>query len=176
MATRWIEIGRVRSVNPARRELRVRAARRHAHELDAPQAVRVQIHGAEPVRCVVESVRPAGGEFVMRLAPGVLRDTVAEMKSAALVLAPDELSPRPEGAVHASDLIGVQVYEEGQTAPLGRVTAAYETNANEVLEIERDSGGTVLLPFIDALVASVDLDREVLVVRDIGPHVAVDED
>lgn len=70
--------------------------------------------------------------------------------------------PEPDGYYHV-DLIGLGVVDRAG-APIGRVRAVLDLPAGDVLEIERDDGGELLLPFTRAVVPSVDLEAGVIVV------------
>lgn len=75
-----------------------------------------------------------------------------------------------KGEYYWSDLIGLQVIGIKQgvdNTPLGTVDALMETGANDVLVVQAlpegsTSGKKHLIPFIDGVIVSVDLDTKVL--------------
>lgn len=175
MAESELEIGRVRSTNPARRELRVAPALGREREFAGREWVRVVLQDRTEMRCRVADLRPGTGGFIMTLASGVTRDNVARMKGASVMIGLDEQNPRPDDAHHVSELVGLEVFDEAGEC-LGMVTEAYSAGANNVIEIERPGGGTMRLPAIEQVIAAVDVERGALVVRDIAPYVVEDED
>lgn len=169
-----IQIGAVLAVNPARRQLRVRPFPGRQKEFEALEWMRIRpVQGGE-LRCRVEALSAGGGLVRVVLKPGVTRDSVATMKGAAVVLLPEECKARqrPDALVTA-DLVGLDIVD-ARGAVLGVVTGLIESPANDVLEIEKTQGGTMLLPAIEEVIRSVDWETGKIKVGDIAPF-AVDE-
>lgn len=168
------EAGHVSSVNPARREVRIRTER--AHHFLGPAWIDFVLEDASAMRCKVAAARAMqSGAVMVTLSAGTPCDTVARMKGAA-VLAPPEDGPSMDAAeMRPAGLIGLEVYDEAG-GRLGRVAAAYETGANGVIEIARSGGGTMILPVIKPVVAGIDWERGALRVRDIAPYKVEDAD
>lgn len=162
------------SVNAARRELRVKPYPAFAGEFDRMKWVRlVPTEGAE-VRCKVEAVQKTAEGVIVRVMPGVTRDTVARLKAAAVVVRREELQPRKPGEIDAAALVGMTIVE-ANGARLGKVTAAYETPAHTVAEIERPDGGAFLLPMVAEVLVRVDWEQGTIAVNDIGPYAVENE-
>jgi 16S rRNA processing protein RimM len=170
MACEWIEIGKVRSVNPARRELRVQPFPAHDHEFESLERIRVRKGAAPPLRCRVLSMDRTGSEIRLRLSPGVSTDRVAAMKGGTVVLAAEEQHAPPEETVPVPDLLALDVFDD-TGAQLGTVTGVCEAPANDVIVIRKPDGGEILLPLVEAVVRGIDLDARRMHVGDIGPHV-----
>ncbi len=167
-----MQIGTVRSVNPARREVRVEPLASRVHEfedLDWIRALPIQHTAGTPLpKRRVAAVRDAG-LVVITLVPGVSRDAVAKMKGCVLVVAANELRPRPEGCWEARELVGMKV-TGADGMPLGHVADAFSTGANDVLVIEAPDGASLSLPVIEETVAKVDLARGEIVLGEIEAH------
>lgn len=173
MLDETVTIGAVTSVNPARRELRVAIRRGRESAFDSPGWLRFVLKDGRDLRCKVAGVRGGEGERIVSLAPGATRDAVAAMMGARIVV--------PRGGVARSgdefdpeELIGFDVVE-AQGRSIGRVTAVFETPAHDVLEIEKESGGVLLVPRVDEAIAAFEWDDRRLVLRDLDAF-AVDED
>lgn len=93
---------------------------------------------------VVESKR-SGGRVVIRLDADVERGATLSVPRSAL-------PPPGENEYYVSDLIGLEVEEEGGR-PLGRVTAVQPYEANDVLELD----SALALPLVEDCVLEVDL-------------------
>jgi len=174
MAEPRIRIGSVCSVNAARREVRVDPVAAYQGAYTAMQWVRILSPKGAEVRCKVTASKAHGDVVILSLAPGVARDTVAQMKGAAVVAISGEVKAR-QGSLHAEDLLGMNIVEENG-AVLGVVTEAYTGGANDAIEAQRPDTSTFLLPLIEELVVRVDWDKGTVVVRDITPFVVTDED
>ncbi len=115
---------------------------------EAPErfATGARVYVGREAATVVEAKR-SGGRLVVRL------DRAAP-RGAALELPVEELPPPEEDSFYVFRLVGLRVEDEGGEA-LGRVRAVEPGVANDVLLL--DSG--LALPFVEACVRAVDLDR-----------------
>jgi 16S rRNA processing protein RimM len=100
----------------------------------------------------VVGARRAGGRPVIRLAGETPRGTALEVER-------ESLPPTGEDEYYAFELVGLDVFEEGDR-PLGRVVAVLPGVANDSLELE----GGALLPLVGECVRDIDLEtRRILV-------------
>ena len=171
MAKRRTEVGYVRSVNPARRQLRVTVTPGRVDDLSGVKWILLVLSDGSELRCRVEAVesRPdRPGEFAVVLAPGVTRDTVAMIRNAAVVTDSDS-DETSDGNYTPSDLLGLSVVDSAGLS-LGTVTKMYCTGANNVIEIAKCDGGALLAPVIDPVIARVDIEGKFLVLGDYAPY------
>ncbi len=173
MAETWLEVGRVRSTNTRAREVRVSV--RSGYEYVFPPLEWIRFHrGAdEPLRCKVTKVRIDGDVAIVGLAPGISRDIVGLLRSATVLMLEDELPPRPGHQFRVRDLLDYRVLLPDGTV-LGIINEVFEGPANDAFAVERPDGGQSILPAIDAVIESVDLERREMRVGDIGPYVVED--
>lgn len=164
-----MEIGSVSSVNPARRELRIDAERGYKRALAELEWIRLIPRGGKELRCRVAKVKTASGVIVVTLVAGVLRDTVAGLKGAAVVARPEELKEPAQEELTFLDTVGFEVIGPDGLR-IGTLTDVIETPAHAVLEIEGDDGHSVLVPAIEEVVAGIDWERERVVVHDLAPY------
>ena len=98
----------------------------------------------------------AHGDAYVVLLEGVSDRNQAEALKGALVGAPRDRLPQPaQDEFYWADLIGLEVVNEAGVV-LGRVHGLIETGANDVLQVRDDQGEERLLPFVDAVIRSVD--------------------
>lgn len=161
-----VRAGVVRSVNPARRELRIGPHAAHAHEFECRDWLHVVPKDGTELRCRVKAMRRHGGEVIAVLTPGVPRDTVALLKGAEVVFSADECTAAPDAAWDVNEWLGWQVIGT-DGAPIGIVAEAYATKANAAFAVQRVNGGGVTLPAIPEVVMEIDRERGVLRVTDI---------
>ena len=113
---------------------------------------------------VVEDVRPFKGGFIVRF--DVISDrTAAELWRDRYLLAPaSELTPPDEGEIYVHELVGMHVLlTSGE--PLGEVAQVYELPLGLALAVRRPEGTSVVLPFQENVVRTVDRARRQLVVE-----------
>jgi 16S rRNA processing protein RimM len=104
------------------------------------------------------------GVVLVSIAGVTTRDQAEAMKGMRLYVDRASLpAPEPEEFYHA-DLIGLPA-ELPDGSPLGKVAAVHEYGAGDSLEILRETGETVMLPFTKACVPVVDLNAGKLVVE-----------
>jgi len=171
----WIRIGSVRSVNPARRQLRVTPESGCVAAFEGMESVRAVSCDGQMVRWRVAAVDVASSGVILELAPGVTRDSVAGMKGAAIVLTREEWHARSGGVYVVTDLVGMAVVDT-EGGRVGVVLDAFTTPAHDIVEVERQGGGRLFLPVVDEVVVQVDLGKGVLVVGEIAPYAVYDED
>ena len=91
------------------------------------------------------------------------RDAAARLTNTRLYVAREKLPPAGEDEFYLADLIGALAVD-GAGAALGRVRAVHDYGAGTSLEIEREGGDSMLIPFTRAAVPEVDLAAGRLVV------------
>lgn len=172
MTPRRADIGVVRSVSPARREIRVTPLAGAENLFDRLGLVEVVLADKVVLRCRIQEIRDETGGKILTLSPGVPRETVARMKGATI-----EAAAEPEAeqqAYKVEELNGLTVLDK-TGAVIGTVTSLYSAGGNDAIEVTRPGGGTILLPVIEQVIAAVNVERGEIIVNDIAPY-AVEED
>jgi 16S rRNA processing protein RimM len=113
---------------------------------------------------VIRALRPAREEFIAALEGISDRTTAERLKGCLLHVARDRLPPAGEDEVYVSDVIGLPVYRKDGSL-LGEVAAVADYGAGDLLEIRSDDRrGTILIPFVAAMVPEVDVANRRIVV------------
>jgi 16S rRNA processing protein RimM len=84
------------------------------------------------------------------------RDQAEALKGVKLYVARAALPKPKRGEYYIADLVGLAAVNRDGTR-LGRVSEVLNYGAGDVLEIARDDGTTLLLPFADRMVPEVDI-------------------
>jgi 16S rRNA processing protein RimM len=113
---------------------------------------------------VVRPVGRAKGVVIATIAGVADRDAAERLKGMRLYVARDKLPAPGEEEYYHADLIGLAAVLRDGT-PLGRVRAVHEYGAGDSLEVVRESGATVMVPFTRAAVPEVDLAAGRLVIE-----------
>ena len=117
--------------------------------------------GQQPVT-VVDS-RDAQGYVYITLKGFRDRASVDKFRHALLQVPETDLAPLPEGEYYRFQLIGLEVVTKDGT-PLGTLDEIIETGANDVYRVHPPEGADVLLPALDDVIISIDLDAKRMVV------------
>ena len=92
------------------------------------------------------------------------RDAAARLTNTRLFIARAKLPPAGEDEFYLADLIGIVAVDGAGTA-LGRVSVVHDYGAGTSLEIEREGGDSMIVPFTRASVPKIDLAAGRLVVN-----------
>ena len=104
----------------------------------------------------VTHAREAKGHLVATLKGVTTREDAERLNGVELYIAREKLPVAGEDEYYHADLIGLAaVTSAGE--PLGRVIAIHNFGAGDIIEIAPPQGATMLLPFTNAVVPSVDL-------------------
>lgn len=106
----------------------------------------------------VADARVAKDHLVATLKGVADRDGAARLNGIELYVAREKLPPTDDGEYYHADLIGLAAVDP-LDAPIGRVVAIHDFGAGTIIEIAPNSGPTLLLPFTDAVVPTVDLAK-----------------
>jgi 16S rRNA processing protein RimM len=111
----------------------------------------------------LRAVGKAKGVVVATIAGIADRDAAERLKGVRLYVARDRLPAPGEEEYYHADLIGLAAVLRDGTV-LGEVRAVHEYGAGDSLEVARDNGGTMLVPFTRATVPEIDLAQGRLVI------------
>jgi 16S rRNA processing protein RimM len=104
----------------------------------------------------VTHVREAKDHLVATLKGIATREDAERLNGLELYVARDKLPETDEDEYYHADLIGLAAVNAADE-PLGRVVAIHNFGAGDIIEIAPAKGATMLLPFTDAVVPTVDL-------------------
>jgi 16S rRNA processing protein RimM len=104
----------------------------------------------------VTHVREARDHLVATLKGIATREDAERLNGLELYIAREKLPATDEDEYYHADLIGLAAVNAANE-PLGRVTATHNFGAGDIIEIAPTQGPTMLLPFTNAVVPTVDL-------------------
>ena len=106
----------------------------------------------------VTDARAAKDHLVATLKGVTTREDAERLNSVELYIPRDRLPAADDGEYYHADLIGLAAIDP-DNQPLGRVIAIHDYGAGTIIEIAPPEGATLLLPFTDAVVPTVDLAK-----------------
>jgi 16S rRNA processing protein RimM len=115
----------------------------------------------------VATAREANGHLVATLKGIATREEAERLNGIELYIAREKLPATDDDEYYHADLIGLAAVN-AVNEPIGRVTAIHNFGAGDIIEIAPPHGPTMLLPFTNAVVPTVDLaaGRVVIVLPD----------
>jgi 16S rRNA processing protein RimM len=112
----------------------------------------------------VTHAREAKDHLVATLKGIATREEAERLNGVELYIARDKLPVTDEDEYYHADLIGLAAVDTANE-PLGRVIAIHNFGAGDIIEIAPPHGATMLLPFTNAVVPSVDLANKRVVIE-----------
>ena len=91
------------------------------------------------------------------------REDAERINGIELYIPRDRLPPTDAGEYYHADLIGLRAVDS-EGAEIGKVLAVHNFGAGDIIEIAPPQGPTLLLPFTDAVVPTVDLAESHVVI------------
>jgi 16S rRNA processing protein RimM len=107
-------------------------------------------------RFEVTSARETKGHLVATLKGVTTREEAERLNGIELYIEREKLPAAGEGEYYHADLIGLAAVTTTD-APLGRIIAIHNFGAGDIIVIAPPQGATMLLPFSNAVVPTVDL-------------------
>jgi 16S rRNA processing protein RimM len=104
----------------------------------------------------IATAREAKGHLVATFKGVATREDAERLNGIELYIAREKLPSTDENEYYHADLIGLAAVTPADQ-PLGRVIAIHNFGAGDIIEIAPLHGATMLLPFTNAVVPSVDL-------------------
>ena len=104
----------------------------------------------------VATAREAKGHLVATLKGIATREDAERLNGIELYIARDRLPATDDNEYYHADLIGLAAVTSAHE-PLGRVIAIHNFGAGDIIEIAPPHAATMLLPFTNAVVPTVDL-------------------
>lgn len=155
-------IGRLATPHGTRGELRMAIV---ASRIDGLRALRTVYIGEDQEPYQVRRLHfiANGKEAILRLTALTNPEDAAELRGERVWADLTALPALPENEYYHYQLLGLDVSEESGTL-LGRLSEIIETGANDVYVV-RGPGGEVLLPAIDGVILTVDLEAGTMTVR-----------
>lgn len=159
-------VGRVRRAHGLRGELVVESL------TDAPDAVfaaggrvfagtRAGSLSGDGLELKIGHATPFKGGWIVGFHGIADRPAAESWRDRYLLLPENEIQPPSEGEVFVHDLVGMQVlHVDG--AVVGKVSQVLELPQGFVMEVAREKGRAILLPFDDHTVTEVDSDKRLI--------------
>ncbi|MBR0898727.1 ribosome maturation factor RimM [Bradyrhizobium tropiciagri] len=112
----------------------------------------------------VTHAREAKDHLVVTLKGVATRDDAERLNGLELYIPRDRLPDTDDGEYYHTDLIGLAAVTTSEQL-LGKVIAIHNFGAGDIIEIAPPQGATMLLPFTNAVVPTVDLDAGRVVIE-----------
>lgn len=156
-----LAVGRIKRAHGTDGWVRVACYSSQTSHLEALTAVTL---GDEDGPREVEGVRRVSGAILLKLRGVDAREQADALGGAVVWIAREAAAPAAEGEYYVGDLCGCEVRQ--RSAVVGTVSSFVEGGATELLEVKAVDGGTFLVPFLDAFVGEVSVEKGFVELRE----------
>jgi 16S rRNA processing protein RimM len=112
----------------------------------------------------IATAREAKGHLVATLKGVATREEAERLNGIELYISREKLPATDTDEYYHADLIGLAALSTADE-PIGRVIAIHNFGAGDIIEIAPPNGATLLLPFTNAVVPTVDLAKGCVVIE-----------
>ena len=152
----WIPVGKLGRTHGLKGELKF-----FPHDPDGPSLVNGQTVRMDETELKVQSIRGANAPFIIKLEGTDDIDVAKPLTGKEILANREDFQPLPEGEYYRFEIEGLQVFDdEGRS--YGVIEEIVPTGSNDVYVV-RDGDQEWMLPMIDSVVKSIDLDQGKLV-------------
>lgn len=155
----WLTVGKIVGVQGLQGELRVNPASDFPERFTVPGPRWLRSEGSAPREVQLKTGRQLPGKslFVVRLDSIDNRDAAEALVGCDWMVPADDRPKLEEGEFHLLDLVGLEARLSPDGDSVGTVTDLI-SGGNDLLEIKRSDGSTLLIPFVEAIVPAVHLN------------------
>ena len=162
---RWIEFAVVGRPHGVRGAMYVRPLNSNSALLEEitvfiPSRAKAPVGGEAPLK--VRHARPTPKGWLVSFEGVSDRDAAAALTNYKLFVQRTDLPDLSEDEVYLADLVGCTAVDPTQHA-LGVVEGFFDNRAHEVCVLRTAAGAEALVPFIDEMIADIDLEARVIV-------------
>ncbi len=161
----WVPVGKLVKPHGLKGEFKFKPEISDASLLGNLHKVRLEADPETASSRTISSLRGHGLRLIIKL-EGIDRIEEAEPLCGQSLLVPsDEFPPLPDGEYYRFQIIGLKAHDEAGNY-FGTVTEIIETGSNDVYVVQGDlqeGPQELLLPVIDDVIRSIDLDQQKLV-------------
>ncbi len=163
MENNLIEVGKIVNTHGLRGDVKVVAWMDYPEDFEQLTTVYIKTR-TELKKLTVKNVKYQKNNLIVGF--NELKDIneAEPFKNSVLYADRDELGELPDGVHYIVDLIGLDVVnEEGEK--IGVLADVFNTGANDIYDVKREGKKNLLLPVIDDVVKSIDIENGVITVH-----------
>ncbi|MCF0125404.1 MAG: 16S rRNA processing protein RimM [Clostridia bacterium] len=160
--TKYLEIGQIVNTFGIKGEVKIKAFTDDITKFDDRKTIYIENKGIKQ-EYEIEQVKYHKNMVIIKF-KGIENLEQAELlRNSYLFVDRRNEKPLEEGAYYIVDLIGLEVYEEGNL--IGKVDDIYNTGSNDIYVIKDELGKQILLPGIPEVIKQIDLEGGKIIVH-----------
>lgn len=158
MRNATLQVGEIVNTHGLRGEVKIVPWLDTPEDFELLKTVYAEI-GGEKKTFTVASVKYQKANIIVKFREVPDIDAAEKLKRTVLYVDREQLG-EPEEGYYICDLLGIRVITD-EGVELGKIVDVFSTGSNDVYTVKGADGKEVLLPVIDDVVLSVDIDAEI---------------
>ena len=157
-----LEVGKIINTHGLRGEVKVVTWTDSPEVFEELKFVIAKMRGEE-TRLDIKNVKYQKNNIIVAFSQLTAIEEAEKLKNAVLLVPREELGELPEGVYYIADLIGCEVFDKN--GKIGDLADVFGTGSNDVYDIKREGKKNLLVPIIDGVLQSVDIDNKKIIIE-----------
>ncbi len=157
-----LEVGKIINTHGLRGEVKIVTWTDSPEVFEELKFVIAKMRGEE-TRLDIKNIKYQKNNIIVAFSQLTSIEEAEKLKNAVLLVPREELGELPEGVYYIADLIGCEVFD--QNGKIGDLVDVFGTGSNDVYDIKREGKKNLLVPIIDGVLQSVDIDNKKIIIE-----------
>jgi 16S rRNA processing protein RimM len=157
----WVPVGDITKTHGLKGEVKLRPLVIDPSLVQGVRRARIVGEGLDPVETMLEKVRGQGGRWIVKFKDYKTIEEAQTLVGQSLEIYGEDFQPLPDGEYYWFQIEGIRVFDE-EDRYYGTVNEIIVTGSNDVYVVQ-DGDKELLLPMIDSVVKSIDLQENKLI-------------
>lgn len=159
----FLEVGKIINTHGLRGEVKIVTWTDYPEVFEEIGSVFVKTK-AEEKKMTIKNVKYQKNNIIVKFAELDSIEDAEKYKNAVLFADRDSLGELPEGVYYIADLVDCAVFEENGDK-IGVLVDVFSTGSNDVYDIKREDKKNLLVPIIDGVLKSVDIENKKITIK-----------
>jgi 16S rRNA processing protein RimM len=157
----WVPVGDITKTHGLKGEVKLRPLVIDPSLVQGVRRARIVGEDEDPVETMLEKVRGQGGRWIVKFKDYKTIEEAQTLVGRSLEIYGEDFQPLPDGEYYWFQIEGIRVFDE-EDRYYGTVNEIIVTGSNDVYVVQ-DGDKELLLPMIDSVVKSIDLQENKLI-------------
>lgn len=158
----FLEVGKIINTHGLRGEVKIVTWTDSPDVFEELKFVIAKMRGQE-TRLDIKNIKYQKNNIIASFSQLTSIEEAEKLKNAVLIVPREELGELPEGVYYIADLIGCEVFDKN--GKIGDLVDVFGTGSNDVYDIKREGKKNLLVPIIDGVLQSVDIENKKIIIE-----------
>ena len=158
----FLEVGKIINTHGLRGEVKIVTWTDSPEVFEELKFCIAKMRGVE-TRLDIKNIKYQKNNIIVAFSQLTSIEEAEKLKNATLLVPRKELGELPEGVYYIADLIGCEVFDG--SGKIGDLVDVFGTGSNDVYDIKREGKKNLLVPIIDVVLQSVDIENKKILIE-----------